>query len=106
MRNLSAFELTHRNRARRAELSSGKKNTVAVGARKTQRVYSAPPGAVESPLAQLHREEKPAGVELTLAYTEETPMEGKGQSAALTTERKVLRRSNAPSVSSITNIYF
>lgn len=42
-RNLSTFELTYPNRAQRAELSSGKKNTTAVGARKTQRVYSAPP---------------------------------------------------------------
>lgn len=65
---------------------------MAVGAWKTQRVYSAPlppsPGAVESSLAQLHREEKPTGVELILAYTEETPLQGKGQSVALKAERK------------------
>lgn len=66
------------HRAWRAELSSGKRNTIAVGVRKTQKVYWAPslpppqpPGAVENSLAQLHREEKPAGVELILAYSEE-----------------------------------
>lgn len=71
------------------------------------------PGAVESSLAQLHREEKPAGVELILAYTEETPLQGKGQSMALKAERKAWRPLNqyasshygVPPVSFIMNIY-
>lgn len=73
--NMRICQLLSWHRAWRAELSSGKKNTTTVGARKTQRVYSAPspppPAAGGSSPAQLHREEKPAGVELILACTEE-----------------------------------
>lgn len=49
---------------------------------------SPPPPRGGGKCAPPHREEKPARVDLIPANTEQTPMQGQGQSAALRTERK------------------
>lgn len=76
---LLAIKLTNQiNRACRAdELSTGKRNAIALRSRNTQRAHSAPfpppPRAAGSSHDQPHKE-KPARVDLILAYTEQTPM--------------------------------
>lgn len=77
---LLAIKLTDQiNRACRAEeLSTGKRNAITLRSRNTQRAHSAPfpspPRAAGGSRDQPHREEKPARVDLILAYIEQTPM--------------------------------
>lgn len=77
---LLAIKLTNQiNRACWAEeLSTGKINAIALRSRNTQRAHSAPfpppARAAGSSHDQPHREEKPARVDQSLAYTEQTPM--------------------------------
>lgn len=93
--------------------------------RNTQRAHSVPlpppPRAVASSRAltqkknQPHTEEKPARVDLILTDTEQTPMWGTGQSAALKIEESVAQKPNpvnqdarshlVPSISLITDIF-
>lgn len=87
------MELTHQNNRARSteELSSGKKNTTALrGQEHTEDTFYTlyPPGAWKA-LTPSHT----ARVDLIPAYTEHTPVQGKGQSTGLKTERKVWCRS-------------